>query len=376
MEKIIFVRATGLYDDSRASKEIMALLEAGYIVDAIGWDRDGRAKEEAPETFKKYLDRISFNFYEKDAKNGLGGIKGIGKELGWQRFIKKCVKKEKEFFAIHCCDLDSVLGLEMYIKRRKLHLIYDIFDYYVDSHNFPSVLSETLESKEIKAINMAYATIICTEERREQIAKATPKQVVVIHNSPDIANAPQNDEIYDFAYCGMMYDKRLIQEILEGYPKHAGLKFAFAGNGPFSSMAADLGAKYSELTYFGPIPYAKVLEIESKAKVISAIYEPMVRNHRLCAPNKFYEALALGKPLIVCKGTGIDKIVEENKLGFAINYDADEFYEALLYLTSHEDERKEMGERARLLYEEKYKWSFMKEKLIALYKGLENEPTD
>ena len=115
------------------------------------------------------------------------------------------------------------------------------------------------------------------------------------------------------------------------------------------------------------MPYSKVLEIESEVKVLSAIYEPNTRNHRLCAPNKFYEALALGKPQIVCRGTGIDKIVEENDIGMVIDYDANQFYEALRKLVADDEKRAQMGARARKLYEEKYDWAIMKRVLLEAY---------
>ena len=88
------------------------------------------------------------------------------------------------------------------------------------------------------------------------------------------------------------------------------------------------------------------------------------RNHQLCAPNKFYEALALSKPIIVCKGTGIDNIVQENKIGIVINYSASEFYDAVIWFKNNLEEAIAMGNRGRLLYEENYRWSIMEQKLI------------
>ena len=176
-------------------------------------------------------------------------------------------------------------------------------------------------------------------------------------------------------YCGGLYGRRLIEEIFEQYPDNSQFKFVFAGSGDYSSKAEQLDREYKNFTYLGPVSYSKVLEVEKRSKVISAIYEPTIRNHRLCAPNKFYEALALGKPLIVCQGTGIDNIVSMDAIGKVIRYDAQEFYRVLMELVNEDNERKKMGEKGRQLYEHKYKWSLMKKRLIELYKrlNLENE---
>lgn len=104
--------------------------------------------------------------------------------------------------------------------------------------------------------------------------------------------------------------------------------------------------------------------------MISAIYDPSIRNHRLCAPNKFYEALALAKPVIVCKGTGIDEIVEKNKIGIVIDYDESDFYAAVRRLIGNNTLRKEMGSRARQLYDSEYRWDIMRKKLIDKYKKI------
>ena len=116
--------------------------------------------------------------------------------------------------------------------------------------------------------------------------------MLVIHNSPDVPAMKVQEESYDYVYCGSLCDGRLIKEIIEQYSNHSGLEFAFAGNDKYQCDISKIADEYANFTYFGTIPYAKVLEIESKAKVLSAIYEPTIRNHRLCAPNKFYEAIA------------------------------------------------------------------------------------
>ena len=56
--------------------------------------------------------------------------------------------------------------------------------------------------------------------------------------------------------------------------------------------------------------------------MITAGVQTLVRLRPDCVRYKLYEAMALGKPIIVCKNTGIDSFVKENNLGAVINYDA------------------------------------------------------
>jgi len=97
-----------------------------------------------------------------------------------------------------------------------------------------------------------------------------------------------------------------------------------------------------------------------------ATYDPNIPNHKYSAPNKIYEAMSLGKPIIVCKNTGIDKLIIENKLGYAIDYSSKEFKKTLKNIKSQD--LKDISKNAKKLYNEKYNWKKMEEVLIDIYK--------
>lgn len=285
----------------------------------------------------------------------------------WFQWLKGNLSLINGIDVIHACDYDTGAIVRIFSKNKGVRYVYDIYDYYVDAHPVPKLLKSYIEKGEIDTIENAEFTIICTEERREQIKKAVPKKLVVIHNSPEVMKLEESPEEYDYVYCGSLYDGRLIKETLDEYPNHEQLHFVFAGYGEYTEIARKLAVEFSGFEFLDSIPYAQVLEVEMKSKVISALYDPRIRNHQLCAPNKFYEALALGKPLIVCKGTGIDRVVEKENIGYTINYDVHEFYDAINKLVHDPDLRKEMGYKARKLYESKYRWELMKERLISAY---------
>lgn len=360
---ILYARASGIYNDSRAGKEIAALQAEGYSLFVLAWDKDGRATAACKELFPN----TNFRFYTAPVEGGLG-IRGIGKLLGFWRFLRRELKKvdRTSLLAVHACDLDTGLALRGLCEKYGIPLIYDIYDYYADSHALPAVAMGYLEKQEVRCINQAHTTIICTEERKEQLHLANPQRLSVIYNSPEVEDLPNVAVRYDYAYCGYLGDGRMVKEILEAYPAHSDLKFFFAGIGPYAQLAQKLSETYENFTFSGSLPYGKVLEAEAQSRVLSAIYEPTTRNHRLCAPNKFYESLALNKPVIVCKGTGIDRIVERESIGRAIEYNVDAFYKALRELVHNQTS----GQRARNLYEERYCWKDMAKRLCEIYKSI------
>lgn len=373
MERVVFIRSSCIYNDSRATKEILALADAGYYVYVLGWDRNGEAEKRTKDALSERSSQIEISFYQEHVGADGLGIRNIDVLYRWIRWTKKQLLKLKDVRYVHACDLDGALGVVRYCKRKKIRFVYDIYDYYVDTHSIPTPLKRIVEGMEIYAINTSALALICTEERREQIQKAQPRRIAVIHNTPKVERIEEQALIYDYAYCGLLSGDRLIDKIVDIYPQNSDLKIVMAGHGPAKEQVNAAAQDFCNFEYLGSVTYAEVLQAEAQSRVISAIYDPSIRNHRLCAPNKFYEALALGKPVIVCRGTGIDRIVEEKNIGIVIDYDAEQFYHALRELVADDALQKAMGSRARKLYDEEYNWNIMERRLIKAYEEISVE---
>lgn len=373
MKTVIFIRTYSIYNDSRDVKEILSLYKSGYHVIVLGWDRDNKAISRCRDIFPQ---DIEFKFFP--VKLDTIGFRNIDKLFLWFKWeyctIKK-ITKDKTGVIFHACDLDAGLPVYYFLRNHNNashKLVYDIYDYYADTHSVPNVFKTYIEKMENSIINRADITIICNDERKKQIANALPHKLLVIHNSPDLRGItlPTNESLYDFVYCGGLSNDRLLKEIFQQYSEHSELKVVVAGKGINSFLAQRLSTCFSNFIFKGPVTYNEVLDLESKGKVLFAVYNPDVPNNRLSAPNKFYESLALGKPIIVCRGTGIDKLVEKYNLGLSIPYNANEFYKALNTLLKNPGLCREMGRNGRKLFKEKYNWERMEKKLLEAYSEL------
>lgn len=364
--KVLFVRASDIYNDSRATKEIEAI-SLKHDVCVVGWDRHGGAIQRTKMVFRDKK-KIYIKFFSHKIKGGIG-LSDIILLIKWKKYVLKITEEYKPD-VVHACDLIAGIVLKSYCKKENIKIIYDMYDHFVDSHNLPSIFNPLFVKFENSVVNYSYATIICNNERKVQIATAKPNKIVIIYNSPDISTIASKDNtefLSDYVYCGALNGGRLIEEILDLYHDNHDLRFVVAGYGVLEEKLLKLNIKYDNLSFRGSISYDEVLKNELNTRVLSAVYDPSIKNNRLCAPNKFYEALALSKPVIVCKGTGIDKIVKKENIGLVINYDADEFYKAIRYLLEHPQECIEMGKRGKKLYDKSYSWELMKMKLGALY---------
>ena len=105
--------------------------------------------------------------------------------------------------------------------------------------------------------------------------------------------------------------------------------------------------------YFGRLSMKDGLEMEANADIISTIYCKTNPNHIFAAPNKYYEALYLGKPILTNSGTIVSKKVHDNNIGYVIEEDEKDLIRLLSSINKKDIEEK--GKKARELWNNRFK---------------------
>ena len=114
------------------------------------------------------------------------------------------------------------------------------------------------------------------------------------------------------------------------------------------------GNKLSNLVVDGPYPPAMAPEIASRSDVCLTLFRDLPVLHT-CSPNKFFDSLAAGKPVLTNMSGWIADLVEENECGYAVkSNDADAFARKLIQLKDNPDLVASMGKNARALAESKF----------------------
>lgn len=373
--KIVIIRSNSVQPDPRVEKEVRCLVNCGHEVQILAWDRLNDSGGEKYGTLKFGKININIRWFLIPSSFG-GGIKNIGVLFLFQVCLFFwLLKHRKEFDVIHSCDFDTVVPSRIcsFLLRKKL--VYDIFDYYVDSFQVPNLLKPVIEKLDISIINSADAVIITNESRLKQISKSKPRKTVVIHNSPENVlhelsdfSGPKRKE--KLVYVGILSHHRLLIEVSEIIIKNKDYELHIGGFGVLDKYFAELASKENNIFYYGKLTYEDALKLENECDIMFATYDPKVPNHKYSSPNKLYEAMMLGKPLIVAKDTGIDEIVDLHGLGVSIDYNKNFFEEALYLLTNQRDQREELKSRSQQLYHQSYSWSIMHDRLERLYKEL------
>ena len=344
---VIFLRSTDGNPDSRLQKylDCLSINNISYLV--LCWDR-----------FLKFEDNKNFTYFHKKAEYG-SGMKNIGKLILFNLFLfKQLYKRRKTYNVIHACDFDTILpAIFMKLICRK-KVIYDIFDWFVDSRELHNpFIKRIILQFEKYSLKKADITIICEEERRKQLC-IQPKTLWVLPNIPyfscniESINKSINKPI-NISYVGVLTRHRGLEKILEIVSQNPhSLTLEIAGFGELEKLIIQYKKKYSNITFHGSVPYEKGLAIMNQSDLILAIYETDIPNHIYAAPNKYYEGLFLGIPILTTQKTFVGEKTEKYKTGFSVG---ESFAELNTFFDSISiDEIRLRGENANHLWKDSY----------------------
>lgn len=368
--RVVVLRSNPIAPDPRVEKILIALSRAGYHPTAVGWDRSANLPVE------DVLHKASLIRLPIAAKYG-SGVQNLPALLRWQKGLLRWLKEHKDQFdLIHACDFDTVLPA-LYCKLRwKKKVIYDIFDFYADHlRRTPGWLKRIIRGIDLWAVNRADAVILVDDSRREQIRGSKPKLLEIIYNSPldaptlrDALSQEADRNRFTIAYVGLLQTERGLFEMLDVLLHHPEWRLDLAGFGGDENEIVTQARMMSNVSWHGRIDYQRTLSLSRQADVLFATYDPAIPNHRYSSPNKIFEAMMLAKPIIVARGTNMDRIIEQTGCGMVVAYgDVNELEAALIKLSRDADLREQLGRNARRAYDEVYGWAIMEKRLVALY---------
>lgn len=322
MKKVVLLRSNQILSDSRVEKYLSFFKEKNIDYQILAWDR--------LETGVVCENTI---YYRRKVGYVVGGLKAAYNRMFWFIFIIRtlCNMKDKPTF-IHACDLDTAFPAAVYkaLFNRNVFILFDVFDWMSSDIQIGNkVLLFLIKSMERFCLKQADKVIICEKERREQLPQNYKKEVLVLPNVPmidDIDSVCVEDDNYKFnndkitlSYVGWFGKGRFLEELLEyTKQKKCNLLIAGYGNKEIEEKCIELSSQ-ENVKYFGRVVHKEGMKIMYNSDLIYAMYCKISNNHIYAAPNKFYETMCLGKPLLTTKGIIIGKKVEEENIGFTIN---------------------------------------------------------
>lgn len=335
----VLMLLSNAYDpDPRVRQEALALVRMGCRVRILAWDRDLKAPAfecmEGVEVERVFL----------SSRHGRGATQiffyaWLYLKMLWRGW--RC-----SFDALHCHDLDT-LPLGFVLGRVKSKpVIYDAHESFPDmlEGTVPAVVRRGLVGLENFLIRRVDLLITVGEKLRRHFEERGARRSVVVGNWKRLEEfartREQNLEVrrrlgipedaLAVVCITQLLKDRKIEELLQAAEELPDVWVIIGGTGVLKERVEQAASENPRIIYLGFVPAAKIPEYTCAADVVYYGFDPQNPNARFSAPNKLFEALAAGKPLVTGDFGEIGEVVREASCGLILpRYGRDEVRGAL-----------------------------------------------
>lgn len=338
--------------DPRVYKEAKSLAKAGHEVIVIAWDREGRyPKEEEVEGFRVIRVGPSASY---------GSLMAVKLPLFYLKALKLILKLKPD--VVHTHDFDTAILGYVFKKIFGMKWVYDVHDLYDD------LVGNNLAKRIIKKVDLLFLKttdiIITTNIERSKVllGRGARTRIINILNTPDDIPAKIHKKKGRFRvfYGGVLSKDRFILEFIE-ISRVLGIPLRIAGMG----VLEDAVKAEKHVTFLGYLPHEKIMEETSKAHLTFSIYNPNIFNNLISIPNKLFEAMAVGTPILIVKGTATARL--SGKFGIPVEYNTESVKATLEYLINTPKVLRKKSRLGPKMFK-KYAWELQGKKLVKAYK--------
>ena len=314
---------------------------------------------------------------------------------GWGREAARLAEPADFYHAHDLTGLPAALAAQ---RRHGGHVVYDSHEIYLESGanvRLPAWLRDRLARMEQAWIRETVALVTVNEacgaelNRRYQV----PGPTVIVHNCPPRWETPAEQDgrlreatgcpagtpiaLYHGSFSSYRGLDKLADALLAPGLERAHAAYLGYGSqrGLLESLATD-GRYDGRLHILEPVPPEDVVGWVSGADVEVMLLEPGTLNHVVSTPNKVFEALAAGVPVVTSDFPGLRAILigdPDGPLGAVCDPADPAAIAAALrsILELDEDARADLRRRCLRAAHARWNWETESAKLVDLYASLE-----
>jgi glycosyltransferase involved in cell wall biosynthesis len=324
--KHVLMLLTNAFDpDPRVHREACTLVGAGYRVTIIAWDRDNQAP--ARET----VDGIEVERAYVRSTHGRGLSQAYFLARFWAIAFRMALRTE--FDVVHAHDFDALpLGYALARLRRK-PLVYDSHESYVDMlYAMPAAVKKAIVAVENWMLGRADLVITVGDLLREHLAARGARRVEVVGNWQDPDQFSADREALEslrrqlgiesgrtaLCFIAHLTPERKLPELIAAASRSPRIHLVLGGDGACRPLAEQAAAEFRNITYLGRVPPSKIPLYTAACDAVFYGFDPTNANARFSAPNKLFEALAAGKPILTGNFGEIGRIVSREGCGIVL----------------------------------------------------------
>jgi len=366
--------------DVRVQREAESLVEAGYRVSVICWDRRSTF---APYETVSGIDVI--RVCDVKSAYGLGWKQLVHFPRFWRKACQLAITQAPD--VVHCHDLDTLYVGWRLKKLTGAAMIYDAHENYPASMSLylPSLLVKLLAWWEGRLIRKADATITASTVLREDYLARGIFPVAVLGNYPDVkrfqhlpmAEAREARRALGVpngallvSYIGGFHRDRMILPFIEAAASCPGVYFAIWGAGDQKAAVEEAATKHTNVHYCG---WANRDELPLCFQMSDVIYYGLRMDYpgaRYNAPNTLTQAMIMGRPVIVTNVGDLGRIVETTDCGVLIDQTTPQAIAEAIGKLEIPERRRELAERGYDAALRSYNADVVSRRLVELYAAI------
>jgi glycosyltransferase involved in cell wall biosynthesis len=365
MIEILIMRSNSVIYDPRVRK-IVSSLSKRYSTAVLGWNREGVLKKE----IDKYI--VELRLFGLKAPFGKLYLALYFPLFWFWILIKLFVYKPK---IVHACDLDTVLPCYIYTKIFRKRLIFDVFDRYAMSYIPPTYRVLYCMVNMFEELMSGKADVLVTvSEKMQRTFRRKPKHSTIIMNCPEdhfIENVQQeinhNTEFLRLFYSGNIGRNHGLEVITSAIKDLPRVELIIAGRVIERQLLSEI-LQVPNVKYKGILLPADHLTLQACSDVIVGLYNLENPNYAVMLPNKLFDAMMFGKPIITNVGP---EVVHEFNCGIVVDYnDINTIKAEVISLRDNVTLRRQLGNNGRKAFLQKYNWGRMEKELYKIYDNL------
>lgn len=338
----VLMLLTNAYDpDPRVRQEALALTRMGCRVRLLAWDRDGRSPE------FECIEGIEIRRIFLRSKHGRGTTQLFF--YAWLYLKMLWTGFRIRFDAVHCHDLDTLPLGYLLGKLKRKPVVYDAHESFPDmlDGSVHAGVRRGLVALENFLIRRADLLITVGEKLKRHFEERGARHAVVVGNWKRMGDytrlQPENLEVRrslgipDGALVVVcivqLFRDRKIEELLAAVDQCPNVFLIIGGKGALEAVVAQRAAANTRIRYVGFVSGEQIPAYTCAADIVYYGFDPANPNARFSAPNKLFEALAAGRPLITGDFGEIADVVRKAACGVVLpEYNAAEIRKALVLL--------------------------------------------
>ncbi|WP_298667177.1 glycosyltransferase family 4 protein [uncultured Methanofollis sp.] len=300
----------------------------------------------------------------------------------WRIFLAG-LKEECDVY--HCHELGSLFLGVLFKLVKGTRLVYDVHEHWPsqflediginDTNIFYNLLERFVLEYE-RFLSGFSDSILAVSESVAERFRDSGKPLWVILNVPvlqyslcgDTCNKNPRELIY---MGGKLQASHGVQECYDAVTRlktdYPDIRLTIVGKLD-DRLSQVLRGDNSHFNVTGTLPYDKMYKRICEGGIGLVFFQKVTYNMYVGLPNKLFDYMSCGLPVVASDFPEIRRIVGDCKCGILVGGNARyDIYGAIHYLIEHPDRAREMGENGKKAVEERYNWDRMEEMLFKAY---------